>query len=271
MCILYSEYFLSVGAIDGKHVVIQAPINMGSSFFNYKGSHSIVLLAVCDAHYRFILVDIGDSGRHSDGGVLSNSEFGKALENGTLSLRSARPLPGTTQPSLPFVIVGDEAFPLKQNMLRPYPGKNLPEPQAVFNYRLSRARRIIENSFGILAARWRIFTRPIIAEPTKVVAYTKAAIAMHNYLRTTESSVYCPLGFIDGEDGARNVIEGSWRDDEHTSRGLESLRDELEEIGMRLSICVQLTFTVYYNPSWLFYLISAIPYQRHKKCLQRLF
>ena len=106
---------------------------------------------------------------------MSNPEFGQALENGTLSLPGDRAVPGTTEPSLPFVIVGDEAFPLKRSMLRPYPGKNLPEPEAIFNYRLSRARRIIENSFGILAARWLIFRRPIIADATKVVAYTKAA------------------------------------------------------------------------------------------------
>ena len=56
------------------------------------------------------------------------------------------------------------------------------------------------------------------------MAYTKAAIALHNYLRTTESSVYCPPGFIDGEDGAGNVIDGSWRDDEDPSTGLEPLR-----------------------------------------------
>ena len=102
---------------------------------------------------RFIVVDVGDVGRHSDGGVLSNSAFGKALECGTLSIPSPRPLTGTNKPPLPFVFVGDEGFPLKTNLLRPYPGRNLEEPLAVYNYRLSRARRIVENSFGILAAR----------------------------------------------------------------------------------------------------------------------
>ena len=88
------------------------------------------------------------------------------------------------------------------------------EHEAVFNYRLSRARRIIENAFGILAARWRIFRRPIIAEPERVEVFAKAAIALHNYLRTTESSQYIPPGFVDGEDGAGNIVEGSWREEE---------------------------------------------------------
>ena len=100
-------------------------------------------------------MDTGDAGRHSDGGFLfSNSNFGRAFDNGTLGIPRPKILPKTQTSPLPYVFIGDEAFPLKINMLRPYPGKKLNEKLAIFNYRLSRARRIIENSFRILAARY---------------------------------------------------------------------------------------------------------------------
>ena len=154
-----------------------------------------------------------------------------------LSQSQIHALSQVPQPALPLVIVADAAFPLKENMLRPYPGKNLSEDKAIFNYRLSRARRIIENSIGILAARWRLFRRPIISDPNKVISYAKAAIALHNYLRTTESAVYCPPGFIDGEDGSGNIVDGSWRQDNDPSSGLEPLTS----VGSNRSVRQQLT------------------------------
>ena len=172
-----------IGAIDGKHVVLQAPSHSGSTFFNYKGTHSIVLIAVCDANYCFTLIDIGDAGRHSDGGVLSNSAFGQAMEGGELSLPEPSIIPGINS-AIPCMFVGDSAFPLKNYMLWLYPGRFLPENKRIFNYRLSRARRIIENTFGIMASKFRIFRRAIIAN-TEVTKITKAACCLHNYLKHT--------------------------------------------------------------------------------------
>lgn len=139
------------GSIDGKHVAIRCPNNSGSMYFNYKKFYSIVLLAVCDAKYNFTYVHIGAYGSESDGGIFRKSDFGCRLQDGTLDLPKNMLLPGTNI-LFPSFFVGDEAFPLSENVLRPYSGRFLSEDKQIFNYRLSRARRCIENSLGTLAA-----------------------------------------------------------------------------------------------------------------------
>ena len=88
---------------------------------------------------------------------------------------------------MPHVIVGDEAFPLKTCLLRPYPGKNLTGDQVIFNYRLSRARRIVENAFGILATRFRVYQRRIQLSPGHTQSMIQATIVLHNYLQKTSA------------------------------------------------------------------------------------
>ena len=151
---------LCLGAIDGKHCVINCPSNSGSSFFNYKGAFSLVLLAVVDASYMFTYVDVGDYDRQSDSSVFSNTQFGKSLNNGSLCLPQDDNFPNMLAKAR-YCFIGDEAFPLKDTLERPYPGKNLPEKLRIFNYRLSRARRVVENAFGILSSRWRFLRSPI--------------------------------------------------------------------------------------------------------------
>lgn len=103
-----------VGAIDGKHIAIQCPTNSGSSYYNYKGHHSIVIQAVVDVNAKFIFIDVGDFGRNSDGGILKESNFGKLLDNNKLLLPPPRKIHEEVEDEFPFVFVADEAYPLKK-------------------------------------------------------------------------------------------------------------------------------------------------------------
>jgi hypothetical protein len=142
-----------LGALDGKHVAIRQPACSGSKFFNYKHHFSIVLLALADAHYKFLFIDIGAQGRCSDSGIFSESVLHDALNENTLGVPGNRPLPGRPD-TFPYVIVGDDAFPLRHYLMKPYPHRNLTPTQRTFNYRLSRARRCVENAFGIMSNRF---------------------------------------------------------------------------------------------------------------------
>lgn len=100
-------------------------------------------MAVVDADYRFLTVDIGAYGSTSDGGVFKASAFGKALSAGRVNFPQSKTLPGTNV-EVPHVLVGDEAFQLLPCFLRPYAAKDLDSQKRVFNYRLSRARYEID-------------------------------------------------------------------------------------------------------------------------------
>ncbi|CAB4035885.1 Hypothetical predicted protein [Paramuricea clavata] len=191
-----------------------------------KKNHSIVLMAVCDAHYKFTLVDIGDSGSNSDGAVFANSRMGDAFAKMQLHIPDAESLPGSGTMYL-YVLVGDDAFQLKQKLMKPYPREVLGIRERVFNYRLSRARRIIENTFGIVAARFRVFRRPIHARVEMVVNITKATVALHNYLMSEKAfesaSKYCPAGFTETEGPGGTQLEGEWRSVVQRDQGLRDL------------------------------------------------
>lgn len=78
--------------------------------------------------------------------------------------------------------------------------------------RLSRARRIIENTFGILVARWRIFKTEITAEPNRIENYVKATVALHNMLISRKLEMYAPRDFADYWCPRRDQwVDGQWR------------------------------------------------------------
>ncbi|XP_064630944.1 uncharacterized protein LOC135489494 [Lineus longissimus] len=152
-------------------------------YFNYKKSFSVVLMALVDHKYCFSAIDVGAYGSNSDGGIFKACPLGKKLVNGTLDIPEDKALPGTTEP-MPLVMIGDEAFPLRTNLMRPVPGRGLSKEDRIFNYRLSRARRIVENAFGILANRWRMYHRKIPLDPNNVDSVVRASCILHNMMQT---------------------------------------------------------------------------------------
>ena len=107
-----------VATIDGKYFRIKAPPHRGSEFFNYKKYHSVVLLALVDANKRFLTVDVGQYGRVSDGHVFANSNIAMRLAKQNIGLPPDENFGGVP---LPYIVIGDEVFPLKKYLSRPYP------------------------------------------------------------------------------------------------------------------------------------------------------
>lgn len=127
-------------------------------------------MAVVDANYCFRYIDIGAQGRHSDGDVFDHCSLKHMIEQNELHIPEN------------FVFVGDEAFPLKSYLMKPYPRRELNTDCKIFNDRLSRAKRTVENALGILVSRFRISEKPIVTSVPTAVKIVKAACALHNWL-----------------------------------------------------------------------------------------
>ena len=111
---------------------------------------------------------------------------------------------------LHYVMVADDAFPLKKDLIKPYPFRNLSYEKRVFIYQLSSARRVVENVCGIMANRFRIFLSPMEISPENVDKVTVASCVLHNFLHKKLSLRYTAGGSFDSEDiESGRIIPGS--------------------------------------------------------------
>lgn len=171
-------------------------------------------MALVDAHYCFLYADVGCQGRISDGGVYKNTSLYQKIVSNELPLPPDAPLRGRRLP-MPYVLVADDAFPLTNRLLKPFPGCHPKgSEQRIFNYRLSRARRIVENAFGIMVSVFRVFRSPMMLQPDNVATITMTCVLLHNFLRKSDSSsdLYAPPGSFDSEQDGQ-LVQGTWRTD----------------------------------------------------------
>lgn len=94
-----------------------------------------MLLGVCDSRYRLIYVDIGAAGSNSDGGVFSTSNLQRRMDTNQLAFPQPSELPQSTE-QIPYYFVGDAAFPLRADLMKPFPRQGLDHDKKIFNYRL---------------------------------------------------------------------------------------------------------------------------------------
>lgn len=167
-------------------------------------------MALVDAEYKFIWVDTGANGSAaSDAQIWNASEVKETIEDGTIGLPAPDPLPGDDRP-MPFFLIGDDAFALKPWMMKPFSRRCLTREERVFNYRLSRARRIVENAFGILAQRFGCLLTKLRHNPQTVERIVLACVCLHNIMRLRYPALQNAA--LDQEDEEHNIIPGAWRD-----------------------------------------------------------
>lgn len=173
-----------IGAIDGKHIRMKCPKNTGSLYFNYKEYFSLVLLALVDANCKFLVIDVGSYGKEGDSGIFGKSKMGQKIYSGDFNFPEDETLPGSDTYT-PFVIVGDEAFRLHKNIMKPYSRSSARSDRAktIFNYTLSRCRRVTENAFGLLTQVFRVFHTAIGIDVEVCDDLVIVACCLHNLLR----------------------------------------------------------------------------------------
>lgn len=195
---------MCLGALDGKHIRLKKPNNSGSKYYNYKGYFSIVLLAVTDADGKFIVVDIGSCGGNSDAGVFNRSNFGKALAENKLDIPQPGQIP-ETDIIIPHTFVADDAFPLSENIMKPFSHRLLTHEKEIFNLRLSRARNCVECSFGRISQTWRILHTQMDVQPVAATNVVKAITILHNFINIHEPE-RGTVNRDNDEDGFANIL-----------------------------------------------------------------
>ncbi len=199
------QMFHALAVIDGKHVLIKCLRNGESLFYNYKGFYSIILLALVDADYKFLWIDIRQNGSSSDAQIFNQSELKESIENGMIGFAPADPLAQDDR-LMPYFLLGDDAIALRIWLMISFSNRNMSDVQRIFNYRLSQGQGI---AFSILANQFQCVLSPLLQQSNTVNSIVLACVCLHNLMHMCYPGLQNAL--LDQEGEQYQVILGSWR------------------------------------------------------------
>eukprot|EP00794_Sanderia_malayensis_P005742 gene5742-biopygen4655 len=174
------QFPCSWAAVDGCHIPIKCPPGGQSSrkeYHNFKNFYSVVLMALVDAKYRFIWGSCGFPGNSHDSIILQSTSLWSRIKDGKFFPDICQEVDGV---QIPPLILGDSAFPFESFLMKPYTNAVLSKKERYFNYRLSRARMVVEGAFGQLKGRWRFLLRKSESYPYETKIATLACLVLHN-------------------------------------------------------------------------------------------
>lgn len=214
-----------LGIIDGKqiHNLLKAKY----MYTNKRGFSNIIFLALIDADYNFMLIDVKYIGNISK---TESQTFALCteLKEGRLNLPQPAPLYGENK-QYPYFFVVNDALPISENVMQSYSRRQVQATKhKVFNSRLSRAFRVADNVFGKISSVFRIFTKSLLIEPEKASMIVITVAILHNFLRQRPHSadLYTPSGTFDYEESGE-IINGSWRNAINKVNSFVSLKHTL--------------------------------------------
>lgn len=149
------------------------------------------------------------------------------MSNNLLRLPAPSPLQNGIV-DLPYVVLGDGAFALHNNLMKPYPGVHQEgTKERIFNKKLSSARVVVENVFGVMSSVFRVLRKPLLLQPEPAIQVVMACIVLHNFLRRSRRSshAYNPPGTFDIYDGDDLIVQGSWRANTPINPALRNIRN----------------------------------------------
>ncbi|XP_069809953.1 uncharacterized protein [Dendropsophus ebraccatus] len=179
-----SEQFPNcLGALNATHIRVRKPPHSGSRYFHSRPYYWVVLLALVDSDFRFVTVDVAAYGSAAEARDFRATRMVEMMQPNQLALPGPKPLPGSSGPPAPYVMVAGEDFGLSPSLVCPFPGHDLDDKRKIFNYRLGQAVWYGECALGMLSRKWRVLQSSMQMSPDNAVKVIQACVLLHNFFR----------------------------------------------------------------------------------------